>query len=397
MQASGGLASMPTNDEDYAEGGIVAFNGQTGSAVRDPEAVAATDDPLSRLLAEARVAEPATTDDTVGGSPAMRDEAFQNYLESRGAIKGMKDEDFTPEEAKRYRQDYYDFSQKNAGPDIYAPANRRLKEREEARSKTSNQGQGLALLAAAGAILEGNTLARGASKAFPVFAKQMGEVQRADIAEQRSIESMQFSLADAQRKERMGDIRGAQAAMETARKAKADANRFNLNKAVALGTLDAKALQSLRPAGKGAGSGDASTKLPQVDRQTAAMQDQVIELRAKNPDDPQIKILEDKIQGRMKILATGKEGPTVAPRAAAALTAKQNESVAKQIAIWEGGGEARKAKVGGGYDAARTAKLEALREEALRGVFDTESDGAPSVTPTAKPAAGTAGNPIKLK
>jgi len=253
--ASGGLAGMPTPDEDYAAGGIVAFNGQTGSAVRDPEAVAATDDPVTRLLAEAGVAEPVATDDTTGGSLAMRDEAFQNYLESRREIQGLKDEDFTSEEAKKYRQEYYDFSRANAGPDIYAPANKRLTERENARSKTSSQGQGLALLAAAGAILEGNTLARGASKAFPVFAKEMGEVQRADIAEQRSIEQMQFALADAQRKERMGDIRGAQAAMETARKAKSDANRFKLNKAVALSTLDSKALQSLRPAGKGAGAG----------------------------------------------------------------------------------------------------------------------------------------------
>jgi hypothetical protein len=165
----------------------------------------------------------------------------------------------------------------------------------------------------------------------------MGEVQRADIAEQRSIESMQFSLADAQRKERMGDIRGAQAAMETARKAKADANRFNLNKAVALGTLDAKALQSLRPAGKAAGSGE--PKEQPLDRVTAAMNDKLIEMRAKDPNDPQIPVLEAKIKGRKEIIGMGKEGPTAAPRAAAALTAKQNESVAKSMAVWEGGGE----------------------------------------------------------
>jgi hypothetical protein len=112
------------------------------------------------------------------------------------------------------------------------------------------------LLAAAGAILEGNTLARGAAKAFPVFAQQMGEVKRAGLAEQRSIESMQFSLADAQRKERMGDIRGAQAAAETARKEKADANRFKLNKAQALAKLDSDVYRAAnRPVNKGAGSG----------------------------------------------------------------------------------------------------------------------------------------------
>lgn len=385
--ASGGLAGLPTPDEDYAEGGIVAF--QAGGLNKP----AVDDDPLSRLLAESGVAESAAVDDATEGSSGLRDEAFANYLESRALIKGMKDEEFTPEEARKYRQDYFDFSQRNAGPDIYAPANKKLTEREEARGKNLSQGQGLALLAAAGAILEGNTLARGASKAFPVLAKELGEVQRADTAEQRSIEQMQFALADAQRKERMGDIRGAQAAMETARKAKADANRFNLNKAVALGTLDAKTLQSLRPAGKGAGTG--ADKEQPLDRVTAAMNDKLIELKAKNPDDPQIPILAAKIKDRKEILGIGKEGPTAAARASAQLTAKQNAAVMNKMAVWEGGGEARKAKAAGNYDEVASAKKESLRQDALRGVFDTDNDETPSAAPTAKP--GTIGNPIKLK
>jgi hypothetical protein len=395
--ASGGLAGMYTPEEDYAEGGIVAFQSGGLNSGEGMVATAVADDPVTRLLAEAGVAEPVATDDTTGGSPAMRDEAFQNYLESRREIQGLKDEDFTPEEAKKYRQEYYDFSRANAGPDIYAPANKRLTERENARSKSKSQGEGLALLAAAGAILEGNTLARGASKAFPVFAKEMGEVQRADINEQRSIESMQFALADAQRKERMGDIRGAQAAMETARKAKSDANRFKLNKAVALGTLDSKALQSLRPAGRAAGVG--ADKEQPLDRVTAAMSDRLIEMRAKDPNDPQIAILKEKIAERKTILGMGKEGPTAAPRAAAALTAKQNAKVIDKMAIWETGGEARRAKIDGTIATARANAEAELRRQAMAGVFDTDSDETPSAAPAAapKPAAGTAGNPIKLK
>jgi len=396
--ASGGLAGMYTPEEDFAEGGIVAFQSggpaYTGSsagvaAYPGSSGNAAMDNPLDRLLAEVGVAEPVATDDTTGGSPAMRDEAFENYLESRRLIKAMKDEDFTPEEARKYRQDYYDFSQKNAGPNIYEPANRRLTEREEARGKNRSQGEGLALLAAAGAILEGNTLARGASKAFPVFAKEMGEVQRADINEQRSIESMQFALADAQRKERMGDIRGAQAAMETARKSKADANRFNLNKAVALGTLDAKALQSLRPAGKGAGSGSGADKEQPLDRVTAAMNDRLIEMRAKNPNDPQISVLEAKIKGRKEIIGMGKEGPTAAPRAAAALTAKQNTIVVNKLAAWDESSEAYKARKDGTYADKKASKEADLRRQAMEGVFGTgdENDETPSAAPAAAPTA----------
>jgi hypothetical protein len=108
-----------------------------------------------------------------------------------------------------------------------------------------------------------------------VFAQQMSEVQRADIAEQRSIESMQFSLADAQRKERMGDIRGAQAAAETARKEKADANRFKLNKAQALAKLDADVYKAANRPDKGAGD-----KAPKLAEQLYA--DNVANLMATN-------------------------------------------------------------------------------------------------------------------
>jgi len=389
--ASGGLAGMYTPEEDFAEGGIVAFQvggpayaGSSDGAVAfaGSSGDAATDDPLSRLLAEVGVAEPVATDDTVGGSPAMRDEAFRNYLESRGVIKGIKDDDFTPEEAKRMRQETFDFYEKNAGPNIYDPANRRLSEREAARSKNTSQGQGLALLAAAGAILEGNTLARGASKAFPVFAKEMGEVQRADINEQRSIEQMQFALADAQRKERMGNIRGAQAAMETARKERADANRFKLNKAVALSTLDAKALQSLRPTGKAAGSGDgASSKDFIVGPETYLAQ-----IKEEHPEWSPAKQKAEAFKLFQQGKSAGLQGAVIkADTATAQLTAKQNSAVMKQMDIWEGGIEKRKAVLDGTIDTVRAAKKEALRKDALRGVFDTDGEETPSAAPVAAP------------
>jgi hypothetical protein len=396
--ASGGLAGMYTPEEDYAEGGIVAFQSGGLNSGEGMVANATTDDPLSRLLAEAGVTQPTADDTTTEGNPAMRDEAFQNYLESRREIQGLKDDDFTLDEAKKIRQDFFDFSQKNAGPDIYAPANKRLKEREEARGKSKSQGEGLALLAAAGAVLEGNTLARGAAKAFPAFAKEMGEVQRADINEQRSIEQMQFALADAQRKERMGDIRGAQAAIETARKAKSDANRFKLNKAVALGTLDSKALQSLRPAGKGAGTG--TDKEQPLDRTTGAMQDRLIEMKAKDPNDPQIPILEAKIKGRKEILGLGKEGPTAGTRAADIIKSRENTAAQTALAdfksirksAWKKYVEAN----GGDEKAAEAAyKSGWMTKNPNAGSDDFDPDKAVDYIPTASPAAKPATSSVK--
>lgn len=251
MQASGGLAGLPTPEEDYAAGGIVAFSGPTEennySLVSELTVPPGTEyDPNeSGLYAEEPTGE---------GNDGLQARAFANYEASRKALEGLTSGATTAEDDRKTRKDYLDFLKENAGPDIYAPAMGKLDTRETDRAKNVRQGQGLALLAAAGAILEGNTLARGASKAFPVFAKEMGEVQRADIAEQRSIETMRFALADAQRKERMGDVRGAQAAAETARKAKADANKFQFDKTKALADLDAKAIQATRPR-TGAGAG----------------------------------------------------------------------------------------------------------------------------------------------
>jgi hypothetical protein len=243
--ASGGLAGMYTPEEDFAEGGIVAFNIGGLNSGEGMEANAVTDDAFARFLAE--------NEGAGGGNAGLQARAFDDSQETRQMIKNLTRGTTTPAEDDAAISRYMQQIERYGGPDIYKSAIGRLDKRESSRSKSSSQGQGLALLAAAGAILEGNTLARGAAKAFPVFAKEMGEVQRADIAEQRSIESMRFALADAQRKERMGDIRGAQAARETARKEKADAATFELNKVNALATLDAKALQATREANKGAG------------------------------------------------------------------------------------------------------------------------------------------------
>lgn len=252
--ASGGLAGMYSPEEDYAAGGIVAFN--LGGETEEDYQRETSDTGYSDAQGRRTDAEGNLMEDDGGGTDDQRALASRNVQQSRAELMGMKDEGLSQDEFNKIRQDSLDFAKRNAGPDIYAPANKRLKEREEAQGKNTSQGEGLALLAAAGAILEGNTLARGAAKAFPVFAQQMGEVKRAGLAEQRSIESMQFSLADAQRKERMGDIRGAQAAAETARKERADANRFKLNKAQALAKLDSDVYRAAnRPVNKGAGSG----------------------------------------------------------------------------------------------------------------------------------------------
>jgi hypothetical protein len=338
------------------------------------------DDPVSRLLAETEGGTPSST------ALSRAEEALNKYME-------FEPKEMTAKEQEEFLDRYTARMKKAAGPDIYAPAKARQAAREAAIAGDRRSGEGMALLTAAGKILKGRNLAEGASEALPAFAQQLSEVKRAEQQEKRSIEQMNFALADAERKERMGDARGAQAALEAARKFQQDANRAQGEKLRYGADIAARTVQYSKVSGKGAGSG--TDKEQPLDRVTAAMNDRLIEMKAKNPNDPQIAILESKIAGRKEIIGMGKEGPTAAPRAAAALTAKQNSAVMKQMDVWEGGGEARKAKADGTIDAVRAARKEALRQDALRGVFDDDAETPNVITP--KPAAGTAGNPIKLK
>jgi hypothetical protein len=322
--ASGGLAGMYTPEEDYAAGGIVAFSEPTEE--NNYSLVRTEYGDSNRFSPFAKGDDDVDADTDGGGTPEQIGQASRNVQQSRAELMGMKDEGLSKDEFNRIRQDSLDFAKRNAGPDIYEPASRRLKEREEARSKNVSQGQGLALLAAAGAILEGNTLARGASKAFPVFAQQMGEVQRADINEQRSIESMQFSLADAQRKERMGDIRGAQAAAETARKERVDANRFRLNKAQALAKLDSDVYRAVnRPAGKGAGAQPSAFNVLFNAKQALSADPKNPQLQAA------VKNAEQSVAATKQSFSIGESGPNRLGAQQEALTSKENIEANKAL------------------------------------------------------------------
>lgn len=212
MQASGGLAGMPIPEENYAAGGIVAFSGENESLVRDPEALAVTADPLAGYMAGMGDGQ---ADPTALSIAQARLNEYMAYEPKEMSAK--EQEDFIDRYTARMR--------KAAGEDIYAPAKEALTARRAALASGRRSDEGLALLTAAGKILKGRSLAEGASEALPAFAQQMGESRKAEQQEKRAIEQMNFALADAQRKERMGDARGAQAALEAARKFQQDANK----------------------------------------------------------------------------------------------------------------------------------------------------------------------------
>jgi hypothetical protein len=378
--ASGGLAGMPTSDEDYAAGGIVAFNGTNGSLVAN----AATDDDTRRLVGSG-------DDGDDGSSAGMNFPMFTSTGDAKtyatlaeklpGAIENLTDFEYkslTPKERRQVEMDEIAAYREAMGPNTAMEALKADTEaRKGERSRNLEEGKGIALLKAAQAVVQGNNWARAFAGAGAAFGEEYNRALQADKAEKRSIAVAEFNMADAQRKENLGLFKEGRAAGDRAVTAQAAAERARLDKTKAVVDALNKGMNVTKPL-RSAFGGAGGPKPLKVPEDAAALTKQIIALEAKNPNDPQIAVLKKQREGLMEILSTGKEGPTAAPRAAAALTAKQNSAVMKQMDVWEGGMEKRKAVIDGTIDAVRAAKKEALRQDALRGVFD-DGDEAPSV------------------
>jgi hypothetical protein len=250
--ASGGLAGMYTPEEDFAEGGIVAFKEPTEennySLVRTEYGDSNRFSPFAK--SDDEVDTDADTD--VGTGDATKQ--FNAMLMKQIAkMQGKGARTTSPDDIKKLRAEFLAREVKNAGPDIYEPEIARGAQEDADRAKRRNTGEAMALLTAAGKVLKGRNIAEGASEALPAYAGAMGEVDRADQAIKSANAKMQFALKDAQRKERAGNNRAADAAMENYRKFQQDENKAEFDRDNAVANLAAKGITGNRTTGKGAG------------------------------------------------------------------------------------------------------------------------------------------------
>ena len=364
MQASGGLAGMYTPEEDYAEGGIVAFNGENESLVSN----AAYDDPLSRATADTDAEETAGESESEG-NPSIYEQLSGQFPGAVESVQNFTAKRISPAEYKKIQADEIKAYRDAMGPNTALDALRAdIEERKGERDRSLEEGKGIALLKAAAAMVQGNNWARAFAGAGAAFGDEYNRALKADKAEKRSLALVQFNIADAERKERMGLFKEGRAAADRAVTENQAAEKARFDKTRAVAEMLAKGMTATKPPAKK--TGDAGTKFPQVDRQTAVMQDELVDLQVNNPNDPKIPVLEKKIAARIAIISAGKEGPTVASRAAAALTAQQNNQANDRLDKWSITTEATKARLAGTYEALRVIRLKEFQEDALRGVFD---------------------------
>jgi hypothetical protein len=253
-----GIAGGVTNEmvQKMAGGGILAFSG-------DDE----TNDPVGGQL--------------VLGAPNQA--ALREWMDAQKAIK-----EFTPREAMTLKdrdaldKANFDRYQKFAGEDPYAPMAEKFKKFEEDRIKNYEQGKGLAVLQAIPALLRPGSKSRAFGEAAGQIGSGLGALAKADAAEKRALGSMEFNLADAQRKERMGLTKSAIESTTEAQKDQIAADKAKLEalKARAKGATDAG--RAFRTTGSGAGG---AGKGPKIAEQLAAAEIAY----EKNPEDATLK------------------------------------------------------------------------------------------------------------
>ena len=198
-----GLASLPVDmdkmlptEQSMARGGIVAF--ALGGKSGDPD----TD------IGPAQLAPELDEEDMRKG---LLRKLYKDYQTPTPAYTEQ-----TPEQrlaaVMAARKELID----SAGPSQYNEERENIKRMQEANAANLKQGKGLAALQAAAAMLQGNDLARGLGAGAAAFGQAYGASNQASQTENRALEAMRINLADAERKEKMGLHREAQALVATA-------------------------------------------------------------------------------------------------------------------------------------------------------------------------------------
>jgi hypothetical protein len=380
--ASGGLAGMYTPEEDYAEGGIIAFSGASGNQQVEDH----TQRILDAIADDKRRADYGTEQEPGWGGAAdstaigRADEALNKYM-------SFVPKEMTTAEQEAFLDRYMARVKKAGGEDIYAPEIARGAQDEADRAKARRVGEAGAYFTAAGKILKGRSLAEGASEALPAFGSAINEVEKLDQAAKTANARAQFLLKDAQRKERMGDARGAQAALAEARKFQQDANRAEGDKLRYGADIAARTVGYSKTSGKGAGAAKLAERL--ADAEEAYALNPTAENKAR------LGALSSAASKMKTSFSTSENAPGKQNAAMAPVQQRVDAAIAQDIADFklfspEGAAYRRAMKAGGTQEAAR------LLREAEKG-FRATHERTQGLTGAGEAAPGTAANPIVIK
>lgn len=186
-------------------------------------------------------------------SPGNPDRYQQALDAASGHIQAMgeyKPEQLTQDELDELIRKRFALEQKLAGASPYGGIEKYMSEAQADRPQAMEQAKGLAALKAMSAIVQPGGFIRGLAGAGGVAGDTMEKAYQADRAEKRALASMQFNMADAQRKERMGMTRSAMDAATQAQRDKREANKAHLQGLSNQATASARLAQAAKPTGQ---------------------------------------------------------------------------------------------------------------------------------------------------
>lgn len=382
--ASGGLAGMYTPEEDYAAGGIIAF--------QDRGLVPAVSDDATRRISRddgetdsgAEIGFPMFTSK---GDPETYAALAQQLP---GAIQSMSDfeyEGLTPKGRKKVEMDEIAAFREAMGPNTAMDTLRAdVNARKGERAGNLEEGKGVALLKAAAAMAQGNNWVRAFGNAGAAFGDEYNRALQADKLEKRSIAVAEFNMADAQRKENMGLFREGRAAGDRAVVAQQTAEKARFEKTKAVADALTKGMTATKPLNSSFRTGAGGTNIKDF---VVGPETYLAQIKEEHPEYSPAKQKAEAFKLFQQGKSAGLQGAVIkADTAADQLTAKRNESVAKSMAVWKDSGEARKAKTDGTITTAKAAAEAEFRRQAMAGVFDDGNE-----TSSAAPAAAPAANP----
>jgi len=232
----------------FARGGIPRYDGENGSVVDGGTNYAALDSLSNNYDSED------DDEDTTGvvdskGNPDAYNQVTQEYLnmlrdnKDRSGIQLRSDKQMEDAAMARYGR----MNERIGGDKTYTDIQDQISKMRGENESALGEGKGLAALQAAGAMLQGNDPMRGLGAAGAAFASSYAPALAAKRRADQSFTEMNINLARAQRAEKQGLLKEADAYTQSA-----EANRINAYKAdtaarkLSLDSLP-RAMRALKP------------------------------------------------------------------------------------------------------------------------------------------------------
>ena len=232
MQAAGGgLASFNVPEEDYAGGGIVAFAEPTEennySLVTEPPDGGGAGPEIGDVTPGGMYI---FADDTDREDPLTQQSLGRATLQSlKAAREAERVAPLTPEQEMDMQARYFKRLKEQSGESPFDAFLAKYNITPEKAAKMDREDLGMALLKAAGAVVQPGGTVRGLAAAAATLGETYGAAKKERRREEMATDRMRAELLDSQRKERMGMSKAASDAMERYRKDRQEAARADAN------------------------------------------------------------------------------------------------------------------------------------------------------------------------